>query len=31
MGLAGVRLGREIRALALSHTASVRRGTGHRP
>ena len=27
MGLAGVSLGREIRALALSHTASVRRGT----
>ena len=27
MGLAGVSLGRELRALALSHTASVRRGT----
>ncbi len=31
MGLAGVSLGRElsqsVRALALSHTASVRRGT----
>ena len=27
MGLAGVSLGREFRALALSHTASVRRGT----
>eukprot|EP00964_Phaeocystis_antarctica_P036104 scaffold20635_cov62-Phaeocystis_antarctica.AAC.1 len=26
-GLAGVSLGRELRALALSHTASVRRGT----
>ena len=27
MGLAGVSVGRELRALALSHTASVRRGT----
>eukprot|EP00964_Phaeocystis_antarctica_P080133 scaffold50024_cov62-Phaeocystis_antarctica.AAC.3 len=27
MGLAGVSLGRELRALALRHTASVRRGT----
>ena len=27
MGLAGVSLGRELRALDLSHTASVRRGT----
>eukprot|EP00964_Phaeocystis_antarctica_P120651 scaffold84377_cov75-Phaeocystis_antarctica.AAC.11 len=27
MGPAGVSLGRELRALALSHTASVRRGT----
>jgi hypothetical protein len=27
VGLAGVSLGRELRALALSHTASVRRGT----
>ena len=27
MGLAGVSLDRELRALALSHTASVRRGT----
>jgi len=27
MGLAVVSLGRELRALALSHTASVRRGT----
>jgi hypothetical protein len=27
MGLAGMSLGRELRALALSHTASVRRGT----
>ncbi len=27
MGLAGLSLGRELRALALSHTASVRRGT----
>ena len=27
MGLAGVSLGRELRALALSHTASVQRGT----
>ena len=27
MGLAGVSLGRELRAVALSHTASVRRGT----
>ena len=27
MGLAGVSLGRELRALALSHTAPVRRGT----
>ena len=26
MGLAGLSLGRELRALALSHTASVRRG-----
>jgi len=30
MGLAGVSLGRELRALALSHTASVRRGTALR-
>ena len=27
LGLAGMSLGRELRALALSHTASVRRGT----
>ena len=27
MGLAGVSLGRELRALALSYTASVQRGT----
>ena len=31
MGLAGVSLGRELRALALSHTTSVQRGTGAPP
>ena len=31
MGLAGVSLGRELKALALSHTASVRRGTAPPP